>query len=1034
MRKKSNKKRFKFRWVHLVLWWFVLMTAILSIIVFPIRETNAYEEYYMRDDCGNSMVWALYNVGWPSNAYMCPQWFYYYTPDCYRNEYVITRKNRDGTVLKTGNCFYGWYPNYIGELPTKDNIWDISCAFSWWDSYSVINWNKTYTAKFFCGVTVTYMSWDAILWSQEINYWEKITNPEILSEWQNISWAYIDSEQTIPFDLSNETITWDITLYVVLWCETPYYEEWWICKLPTYQIDWLNRDWTTIKSDSVKYGQYPNYTWDIPTRSDDGCHTYDFKWWPTIPKATQDASYTAQYYQYNKTFNIIYKDWEDEIERDSANCGTYWLRDYVEKSWYVFEWRYLDNDFTENLWDSLEVNWDIVIYAKREACLDWYVVKNNVCVPWNIWISYEEGNIEYIDTNWKVFTWIWTIKFDDWEKTITMLDRNLWADEYINIDDNNDNDMLLRSSWFGTDNLGYYFQWWNNYWFTKSWIKTWEDQIDTTWYWWNNPYVSDTFIVWNENRAISNNNGNLWWWELDIRDNVWNTSKSKDYMRQWPCPAGYHVPSGWEWIDLFTAWAESKGYTLSVSDKLALDTKTHPEYIEFLEEFKIPYAWRLDYSDATYNNHDNNFVYLRSSSPYEENSPYSRRLLAWPRAKSTSQRMRANWYPIRCFADNYDITDDVYTLNYNTRWWTKIQSQTILLWEKWYLPWYSTIRENAEISGWYDINFRELNLDWNVFTNLILWEDISDWNKNVYIQVRRSDDYLVKFIDYNWNILKQEFIKDWNNAVAPNNPQREWYVFDWWDKNLLWITQDTEFIAQYTKKQYSNWWGGGWSSLKKDNCPDWDYSDSYYDWICWMPENDAENNREWDVENDKIWHNSANEFEFDTLKFNPYYSDEMNQAYQFAYHYWITTKNNIRDAAMNWHLTRIAMAKMLSQYAINVLWKTPDTTRQNKFNDISEKLDSEYDDWVTLAYQLWIMWINMPWNNFRPYWYVTRAEFATALSRLLYNTPDWEYEWTSEYYTNHMNKLSQEKIITVTDQTIKELRGYVMLMLMRSAK
>ena len=204
--------------------------------------------------------------------------------------------------------------------------------------------------------------------------------------------------------------------------------------------------------------------------------------------------------------------------------------------------------------------------------------------------------------------------------------------------------------------------------------------------------------------------------------------------------------------------------------------------------------------------------------------------------------------------------------------------------------------------------------------------------------------------------------------------------------------------------------------LRKDNCPNGDYSDSYYDWTC--------------EKSIKIWHNSADEFEFDTLKFNPYYSDEMNQAYQFAYYYWITTKTSIRDADMNWHLTRIAMAKMLSQYAINVLGKTPDTTRQNKFNDMSEKLDSEYDDWVTLAYQLWIMWINMPSNKFRPYDEVTRAEFTTALSRLLYNLPD----WTDKYYSTHIYKLYNEWIITVTDPTMKELRGYVMLMLMRSAK
>jgi hypothetical protein len=137
---------------------------------------------------------------------------------------------------------------------------------------------------------------------------------------------------------------------------------------------------------------------------------------------------------------------------------------------------------------------------------------------------------------------------------------------------------------------------------------------------------------------------------------------------------------------------------------------------------------------------------------------------------------------------------------------------------------------------------------------------------------------------------------------------------------------------------------------------------------------------------------------------------------------------------MNWELTRIAMAKMLSQYAVNVLWIKPDATRNNEFADVSDKLDTEYGDWVTLAYKLWIMWINMPNNEFRPYWYVTRAEFATALSRLLYNTSDWEYEKTSKYYVPHINKLAYEWILTNTNPYMKELRGYVMLMLMRSAK
>ena len=107
------------------------------------------------------------------------------------------------------------------------------------------------------------------------------------------------------------------------------------------------------------------------------------------------------------------------------------------------------------------------------------------------------------------------------------------------------------------------------------------------------------------------------------------------------------------------------------------------------------------------------------------------------------------------------------------------------------------------------------------------------------------------------------------------------------------------------------------------------------------------------------------------------------------------------------------MAKMLSQYAINVLWKRPDTSKWVvKFNDVTDKMDKDYNNWVTLAYQLWIMWINMPNNKFRPNDEVTRAEFATALSRMAYWTSDWEYKWTWKYYIHHMEKLVKEWIIT----------------------
>jgi hypothetical protein len=163
------------------------------------------------------------------------------------------------------------------------------------------------------------------------------------------------------------------------------------------------------------------------------------------------------------------------------------------------------------------------------------------------------------------------------------------------------------------------------------------------------------------------------------------------------------------------------------------------------------------------------------------------------------------------------------------------------------------------------------------------------------------------------------------------------------------------------------------------------------------------------------------------MMFN-WYSVEFNNAYNFAHKVWITTKNSIESADMDWELTRIAMAKMLSNYAINVLWKVPANSVVPKFPDVSQKLNDDYWWAVTLAYQLWIMW---KWiNKFRPYDTVTRAEFGTALSRMLY----WTQDWAWSYYSTHLDKLYKEWVISNKDSKLKEKRWYVMLMLMRSAK
>ena len=159
-----------------------------------------------------------------------------------------------------------------------------------------------------------------------------------------------------------------------------------------------------------------------------------------------------------------------------------------------------------------------------------------------------------------------------------------------------------------------------------------------------------------------------------------------------------------------------------------------------------------------------------------------------------------------------------------------------------------------------------------------------------------------------------------------------------------------------------------------------------------------------------------------------WYSREMNNAYKFAYANWITTSKSINWANMYWPLTRIAMAKMLTQYAINILWKQPDISKWSKtFTDVTPQQNENYGNAVTHSYQLWIMW---QWiDKFRPSDEVTRGEFATALSRMLYWTSNW-----NPYYNPHISKLKQEWIISKWDPNMKEKRWNVMLMLMRTIK
>ena len=366
-------------------------------------------------------------------------------------------------------------------------------------------------------------------------------------------------------------------------------------------------------------------------------------------------------------------------------------------------------------------------------------------------------------------------------------------------------------------------------------------------------------------------------------------------------------------------------------------------------------------------------------------------------------------------------------------------------WNSSSVPKYIWLWEHLDY-GYSGINIAEFtiseipNEQWTVweFSKVISWDSIT-----IYKPSMCPDYGRFATVSGTWTLELAEYPDDAFDDIP--QPSREWYKFKWWylaDGNEFntWNVSTWEITNVYAKWECAQWyedkwwecvkkssWSSGWGG-RSSRTSDKDTTNNPSVTDVTAP---LESGAQWDSNDGSPL--SRGDTASAERGSTQNYTQEFQDAYEFAKEKGITTMPTIQEAQMDWKLTRIAMAKMLSQYAMNVLWQKPANIVTPKFKDVTDKENSDYDDGVTLAYQLWIMWQNMPNNKFRPNDEVTRAEFATALSRMIYNTSDGEFKSTPKYYIHHMEKLVKEWIITNDDPNMKELRGYVMIMLMRSA-
>ena len=211
------------------------------------------------------------------------------------------------------------------------------------------------------------------------------------------------------------------------------------------------------------------------------------------------------------------------------------------------------------------------------------------------------------------------------------------------------------------------------------------------------------------------------------------------------------------------------------------------------------------------------------------------------------------------------------------------------------------------------------------------------------------------------------------------------------------------------------------NSFKKDYCPNWDYSDSYYDGDCWIL--NEHSNGSWGT------HSSAWNIEIDDI--------EVRDAYERAYSNNIID-NYVANQDIDGVLTRWYMAKLMVNFIIKmwlVVRPTNIPTECLSWNDNNYLWESDdIKNYATLSCAFGIMWIDMPNNEFRPNDIVNRAEFGTIISRILWwNRYDIVWDNKMYYYRKHLVALKQNGIMKEIQNPTnrKELIKWVLVVLKR---
>ena len=331
---------------------------------------------------------------------------------------------------------------------------------------------------------------------------------------------------------------------------------------------------------------------------------------------------------------------------------------------------------------------------------------------------------------------------------------------------------------------------------------------------------------------------------------------------------------------------------------------------------------------------------------------------------------------------------------------------------------------------------------WNKlsWTTLLTW--VKAWENGWYVKYSYIPVYTIKFVNEDWKtVISEKQYAYWTlaaNIVKPTatkaSDSNNTYTFKSWTPEIADVTTWATYKAVFTSSPRVATWGGGGGGSSSYSAPKKEET-KVTTWTTNTWSNNEEINLGWEVKDEttsNVTSSNSAEPTITDADIKTFW-DEQIEAYKWAFKEWITTMDTVEKARLDQKLTRAELAKMMVVYIQKIKKITPLKTDDPKYSDVDSSL-WDLADYIKLAYQYQIMGIDgsgNALNEFNPNGLVTRAEYATVFSRVLFWSKYNQSEWP--YYEKHIAALKAAGILTKDDPTADEYRGWVMLMMYRSA-